>query len=237
MQLHGKSAVLYGANNPTGAFVARAFADAGATVYLAGRTAERLQPLADEIVAAGGTALVAQVDPLDPKSVSEHLHQVSTQHGSVDVTLNLAFLGMEGPVRLCNLTGEQFAATTFTRVLSNFVTMAAASSEMAYQGRGTILATAGPGRTDPFGKLAGQAVGSAAIDALCQQLRQDVGSYGVRVAYLADECASAEDLVAELFRVLATEPPAPLPTAEMALESVLSRRSLRTEVPASGSTS
>ncbi|MCI4325350.1 MAG: SDR family NAD(P)-dependent oxidoreductase [Thermoplasmata archaeon] len=207
MQLRGKSAVVYGANSPAGAFVARAFATAGATVYLAGRSPCRLEPLAHEIVSAGGAAVVARVDPLDPKSVSEHLHDVYVQHGSVDVSLNMAFQGVLGPARLCNLTDQQFDAATFTRVRTNFVTAAAAARKMAYQGRGIILAMAVPEAGYPGGDLAGQRIASAAIESLCEQLRDDVGSFGVRVSYIADPPSSGEELVQKLFQLLAAVPP------------------------------
>ena len=213
MQLDGKSAVIYGANTPSGASVARSFARAGATVFLAGRSTSRLQPAARAILNAGGAVEVAQVDPLDPKSVSEHLHRVAVKHGSVDLSLNLAFLGIEGATRLCNLSDEQFAAATFTRVRSNFVTTAAAAREMAYQGRGIILATASPDPASAEGKMAGPAIGSAAIEALCQQLRNDVGPFGVRVAFLADVLPSEEGLVDGLLEVLATLPSPPPETA------------------------
>jgi 3-oxoacyl-[acyl-carrier protein] reductase len=233
MQLRGKSAVIYGANSPAGSSVARAFATAGATVYLAGRSTSRLLPVASEIQRAGGAVEDAEVDPLDPKSVSDHLHEVVVKHGAVDVSLNLAFQGVVGAARLCNLTDEQFDAATFTRVRSNFVTAAAAAVRMAYQGRGVILATAVPEGGYPEGELAGQRIGSAAIEALCQQLRADVGSFGVRVAYLADVSTAAEELVQKVFRVLASATVSP---AEIAQEADVSSASPRAEASAAAAT-
>ena len=206
MMLKGKSAVLYGANSSTGAAIARALAREGATVYLAGRTTSKLQPVARAILDAGGAAEVAAVDPMDATSVAEHLHQVMIKHGQVDLSLNLAFLGVEGATRLCNLSDEQFAAVAFTRVRSNFVTMAAAVREMSYQGHGTVLATAVPERGPSDDKRAGQVVGSAAIEALCEQLRHDVGSFGVRIAYLPDAAASDEVLIEQLLGALTLAP-------------------------------
>jgi 3-oxoacyl-[acyl-carrier protein] reductase len=211
--LSGKSVVIYGATNPIGATVARAFAEEGAAVYLAGRSPARLQPIARDILDAGGAAEVAEVDPLDMTSVSEHLHRVGVQHGTVDFSLNLAFLGIESAARLCNLTAEQFDAATFTRIRSNFVTAAAAVKAMAYQGRGTVLAIAVPERATSVGAMDGPAIGSAAIGALCEQLQADVGSFGVRIIYLADASGSAEELVAKLVRVLAS-PPTSSPSLE-----------------------
>jgi 3-oxoacyl-[acyl-carrier protein] reductase len=230
MQLRGKSAVIYGANSPAGASVARAFATAGATVYLAGRSPSRLEPLAREIVNAGGIVEVAEVDPLDPKSVSEHLHEVGVQHGSVDVSLNMAFLGVVGPARLCNLSDQQFDAATFTRLRSNFVTAAAAARTMAYQGRGIVLATAVPEGGYPEGELAGQRIGNAAIEALCEQLRGDVGSFGVQVAYVPDVPASGEELVQRLFQVLAMTRPSSM---EINPGAGISSASTRADVTAS----
>jgi NADP-dependent 3-hydroxy acid dehydrogenase YdfG len=219
MRLNGKSAVIYGAHSVVGSTVARAFAKEGARVYLAGRSVGRLEPVAREILDAGGAAEVAEVDPLGPESVSEHLRQVAVKHGTVDVSLNLAFLGIEGAARLCNLTDEQFAAATFTRIQSNFVTMAAAARQMALQGRGTVLATVVPERASPIRNLAGPAIGSAAIAALSEQLRADVGSLGVRFAFLAEVPDSEEDLVERLIRVLETVPTPGQSLAEIAVES------------------
>jgi 3-oxoacyl-[acyl-carrier protein] reductase len=237
MQLHGKSVVIYGAHSPTGSSVARAFAKEGATVYLAGRSPSRLQPIAREILDAGGAVEVAEVDPLEPKSVSEHLHQVAVKHGSVAVSLNLAFLGIEAPARLVNLTDEQFAAATFTRILSNFVTMAAAARVMALQGRGTILAIASTERASPLAETAGPAIGGVAIEALSEQLRADVGSFGVQFGYLADVPASGEDLVQGLFRALGKVPTNSASPGMTGTRSAVSRDFPGAEVVAGAATS
>jgi shikimate 5-dehydrogenase len=53
MMLENKIAVIYGGGGAIGGAVARAFASAGARVYLAGRTADRLEAVANDI---GGAA-------------------------------------------------------------------------------------------------------------------------------------------------------------------------------------
>jgi 3-oxoacyl-[acyl-carrier protein] reductase len=228
LRLQGKSAVIYGANSPAGAAVARAIAKEGATVYLAGRSTSRLQPVAREILNAGGAVEVAKVDPMDPKAVTEHLHQVVVKHGTVDVSLNLAFLGVVGSTRLCNLTDEQFASATFTRVRSNFVTAAAAAREMSYQGRGTILATGVPDGVASDGGQAAPAIGSAAIEALCRQLRADVGSFGVNIDYLPGLPAGEVDRAEAVIRALTPSSPAP---SQEAAGAELSASGRRGEVP------
>src|SRR5204862_722261 len=65
MLLEGKNAVIYGGAGTIGSAVARAFADEGARVHLAGRNAAKLAAVAEAIHAAGGAAETAVVDALD----------------------------------------------------------------------------------------------------------------------------------------------------------------------------
>ncbi len=69
MLLEGKNAVIYGAGGAIGG--ARAFAREGARVFLAGRTLAKVEAVAEEISAAGGTAEAARVDALDEQAIDE----------------------------------------------------------------------------------------------------------------------------------------------------------------------
>ena len=82
MQLQGKNAVVYGAAGAMGSAVARAFAQEGARVFLAGRTLAKLDRVAGEIRAAGGVAETAQVDAMDQTSVTAHADQVAVRQGA-----------------------------------------------------------------------------------------------------------------------------------------------------------
>jgi 3-oxoacyl-[acyl-carrier protein] reductase len=87
--LQNKNAVIYGAGGAVGSAVARAFAREGARVFLAGRTIERLNEVANEIKSAGGTAESAQVDAFDERSVNAHLDEVVAKAGSIDISFNV----------------------------------------------------------------------------------------------------------------------------------------------------
>ena len=65
MLLRSKVAVVYGGGGVVGGAAARAFAKAGARVFLAGRSPEKLEAVARDVVAAGGMAETALVDALD----------------------------------------------------------------------------------------------------------------------------------------------------------------------------
>ena len=60
MLLKGKIAVVYDSGGLIGSAVARAFAQDGAKVQLAGRTMAKLDALAEEISVVGGAAEAAQ---------------------------------------------------------------------------------------------------------------------------------------------------------------------------------
>jgi 3-oxoacyl-[acyl-carrier protein] reductase len=66
MLLEDKSAVIYGGGGKVGGAVARAFAREGAKVFLAGRTLESLQEVAQQIRFAGGVAETARVEQVLP---------------------------------------------------------------------------------------------------------------------------------------------------------------------------
>lgn len=91
MLLENRNAIVYGAGGSVGGAVTRAFAGAGARVFLAGRTLAPLEAVADEITAAGGHAEVAQVDALDRDAVDAHVATVA-EAGGIDVSFNAIWI-------------------------------------------------------------------------------------------------------------------------------------------------
>src|SRR5215218_466285 len=67
-----KNAILYGAGGSIGGAVAREFAREGVKVFLAGRTHEKLEVIARDIEAAGGSVEVAVLDALEEQAVDNH---------------------------------------------------------------------------------------------------------------------------------------------------------------------
>jgi len=72
MLLGNKNAVIYGAGGSIGGAVARAFARKEARVFLAGRTLESLEEMAEQIRSAGREAETALIDALDETAIDEH---------------------------------------------------------------------------------------------------------------------------------------------------------------------
>jgi 3-oxoacyl-[acyl-carrier protein] reductase len=139
MLLEGKNAVIYGGGGKVGGAVARAFASEGACVFLAGRTIESLDKVADEIRSDGGVAETAQVDALDEQAVEEHIGDVVERAGRVDVSFNAISIQDVQLIPLVEMSREDFMRPISTGMRTHFLTTRAAARKMFTQGSGVIL--------------------------------------------------------------------------------------------------
>jgi 3-oxoacyl-[acyl-carrier protein] reductase len=147
MLLENKNAVIYGAGGAIGGAVARAFAREGAKVFLAGRTLGKLDSVAKEISAAGGTAETAQVDALDERSVEKHIVEVAKKARGIDVSFNA--IGMEDVqgTPLIEMSLEDFSHPITIATRTQFLTAKAVAPHMIKKGSGVIMMiTATPAR-------------------------------------------------------------------------------------------
>src|SRR6266566_9569067 len=88
MLLENKTAIIYGASGAIGGAVARTFAREGAKVFLSGRTLSKVELVAKDILAAGGTVEAFQVDALDEEAVEGHVAAVFKATARLDVSFN-----------------------------------------------------------------------------------------------------------------------------------------------------
>ena len=186
MLLGGKNAVIYGAGGSIGGAVARAFAREGATVFLAGRTLESLEEVAEEIRSAGGVAETAQVDALDEQAVDGHVDAVAASAGGIDVSFNLISYGDVQGTPLVEMPLEDFERPVMSAVRTQFLSARAAARHMIRQGSGVILTFGGAGGRDPIRDYTsgGFQVALGAIDVLRRQLAVELGPHGIRVVTL-----------------------------------------------------
>ncbi|WP_221583466.1 SDR family NAD(P)-dependent oxidoreductase [Microbacterium sp. G2-8] len=95
--LNGTVAVITGASSGIGRATARRLSAAGATVALIARREDRLQELATEVRADGGTALVIGADLTDADSAHTAIERVVTELGRLDTLVNAAGTMLNGP--------------------------------------------------------------------------------------------------------------------------------------------
>ncbi len=181
MLLEGKTALIHGGGGAIGGAVARAFAEAGAHVYLAGRSKARLEAVANDIGAAAG---VAEVDALDERAVAEHADAVAAETGGIDIALNAVSFPYVSGTPFAQLAVDDVMHPIDAFLRTNLITAKAAARHMTARGAGAILtlSTAGSRFARP-GNL-GYGTTCAAIEQMTQRLAAELGSGGVRVVCL-----------------------------------------------------
>src|SRR5882672_9991738 len=167
--LENKTALIHGAGGAIGGAVARAFARQGAKVFLAGRTLAKLDAVAKDVSAAGGTAETAHADA------------VAARAGRIDIALNAVGIKHVQGTPFAELSLEEYALpiTGYTR--TNFITAKAAARHMIKAGRGVILTLSTPGSRMAGTGFLGYGVTCAAVEAFTRLLAAELGASGIRV--------------------------------------------------------
>ena len=95
MDIKGKVVIVTGASSGIGEATARQFAREGAKVVLAARRVDRLQSLAQEIIAmgTGAEAFVVQADLSKLEDIQSLINQTRDKYGRIDVLVNNAGFG------------------------------------------------------------------------------------------------------------------------------------------------
>lgn len=186
MILDNKVAVIYGAGGGIGGAVARAFAREGAKLFLTGRHRAPVEAVATDIVAAGGSAEVAEVDALDESAVDEHLQSVIDGAGRVDISFNAVgipnarILG----VPLVELNAEQFSLPIMSYAMSYFLTARLAARRMVTNKSGVIMTVTALHSRTGIPLVGGYGPAMAAKEALTRALSVELAPHGVRVVGL-----------------------------------------------------
>ncbi|MDB5046885.1 MAG: short-chain dehydrogenase [Deinococcus sp.] len=105
--LAGKSALVTGASRGVGRGVALSLGEAGATVYITGRTLRgshpdmpflggNLEDTAAEVTRLGGLGIALQCDHRDDDQTRAAVQQIRGQHGQLDILVNNVWGGYEG---------------------------------------------------------------------------------------------------------------------------------------------
>jgi 3-oxoacyl-[acyl-carrier protein] reductase len=181
--LKNKTAVVYGAGSIGGA-VARAFAQAGATVFVADHHEETLKKLGDQ----GDSGIQTErLDVLDKEAVAAFVQSVVDKTGHVDISFCATSThkpGGEQGAALTELSYEDFAMPIIDYTKATFNTASAVYPYMVQQHAGVIMGMTAVVSQTPLPYTAGFGPAWAAVEAMLRVLAAELGPYGVRTVCL-----------------------------------------------------
>jgi NAD(P)-dependent dehydrogenase (short-subunit alcohol dehydrogenase family) len=179
-----QNVVIFAATGAVSTGVARAFAAAGATLWLSGRSRERTEAIARPLRQEGARVFCAEVDATDAAAVASYLDRVQAEAGSLDVVFN----GIGGvpselayPKRTLDASVEDFLLPIQRIAGSQFLTSREAGRRMVPQQRGAIVTFSATLSVMTAAHMAGLAAACGAIEAMTRALAGDFGPAGVRV--------------------------------------------------------
>lgn len=129
--------VITGASAGVGRATAVAFARLGAHVALIARGGDGLEGARRDVEAAGGKAIVLQVDVADSAAVERAAAETEDAFGAIDVWVNNAMTSVFSPFSA--MTAEEFARVTHVTYLGVVNGTMAALRRMSKCDRGTIV--------------------------------------------------------------------------------------------------
>ena len=182
--MQGRCALITGASSGLGAHFARLLAAQGAKVALAARRLDRLNALAREIEAAGGTALAVECDVTNEASVVDAVARAAAGLGTLDVLVNNS--GVSGGEPFLDTSAEAWDSVLYTNLRGAFLMcreFARASIAAGQGGRIVNVASILGLRT-----IKGVVPYSASKAGLCHMtavLAMELGSRGITVNALA----------------------------------------------------
>ncbi len=172
--------IVTGAASGMGRATAHVFGDEGALVAVTDVTLDRAAPVADEIVAAGGTAAAWALDVSDDGQVRAVVDDVVARLGPVDVLVNNAGVSIPAPIESAGFDAAW--ATTFEINLHAHTRMVRAClPHLMRNGEGRIVNIASTEGVGATGSISPYTASKHGVIGLTRSLAVELGARGVTV--------------------------------------------------------
>lgn len=182
-RLDDKTALVTGASRGIGEAVARLLAAQGARVVLAARSAERLEELAEEILADGGDAYALALDLSQPESIPETLGELPEEWSGIDVLVNNA--GVTADNLLARLSLEEWDRVLRTNLTGTYAVTKQVIRHMMRRRWGRIISVSSViGMMGNAGQ-ANYAASKAGLIGFSKSLARELGSRNITVNVVA----------------------------------------------------
>ena len=179
MKLHNKVCIVTGAASGIGKEIALTFARQGGKLAIADVNRPAAQAAADEITAAGGTAMAVVMDVTSEEQVDAAVAEVVAAFGGVDVLVSNAGIQIVHPV-------EAFPFADWKKMLAihldgAFLTTKACLPHMQKSGRGGSIIYMGSVHSKEASVLKSAYVTAKhGLIGLCKTVAKEGGKYGIR---------------------------------------------------------
>lgn len=208
MLLKDKNAVIYGGGGAIGGAVAGVFAREGANVFICGRTQEKLDAVAADIIAAGGKVETAVLDAFDQRAVEAHAAAIAAKAGSIDIALNTVSVMHDQGIMLADLSLEQFMQPIDGFLRTLFITSKAVLPYMGGERPGVILTLSTPGSKMAAPGVLGHCVTCAGVEAFSRVLAAELAPRNIRTVCLRShaiaDAPAAGSYTRDIFKTLAS---------------------------------
>ncbi len=192
-----KVVLVIGAGDATGGAIAKRFAREGYVACVTRRSADKLQPLVDEIRAAGGEAHGFASDARKEEEVAALVEGIERNIGPIEAFV--FNIGANVPCSILEETARKYFKIWEMACFSAFLTGQAVARRMVTRGRGTILftgATAGLRGAAHFAAFAGAKHG---VRALAQSMARELGPRNIHVAHVVVDGAIDTAFIRDTF--------------------------------------
>lgn len=192
-----KVVLVVGAGDATGGAIAKRFAQEGFIACVTRRSADKLEPLVDEIRAQGGEAHGFACDARQEDGVIALVEQIENQIGPIEAFV--FNIGANVPCSILEETARKYFKIWEMACFSGFLNAREVAKRMVKRQRGTILftgATAGLRGASGFAAFAGAKHG---IRALAQSMARELGPMNIHVAHVVVDGAIDTDFIRDNF--------------------------------------
>jgi len=202
--LTGQVAVVTGASRGVGKGIALGLGEAGATVYVTGRSVAAgsipgtIGETADQVTALGGRGVAVACDHADDAQVKALFERVEAESGRLDVLVNNAFAVPDGRLTgpFWQLPLDQWNTMHTVGLRSHYVASGYAAPRMIAQKRGLIVNVSSFG-AKIYAVSVAYGVGKAGVDRMTRDMGRELKPHGVCVVSLWPGIVKTERLLLE----------------------------------------
>lgn len=179
MDIQDKVVIITGASGGIGLATARLFAQEGAKIALAARSADTLHTIVNELHEQHREAIAIPTDMRNKDAIEAMVDSVFQQYGRIDILINNAGQAVSGNVADVDI--DQFRQIFELNVLGSVEAMQAMIPKMRQNGGGLIINVSAIVSKMSLPGVGAYAATKAALDKISDSAREELASDNIRI--------------------------------------------------------